>query len=297
MVASVSTGTPEGSNFHEWERKRTLNTSRTRTPGMTYEGAVLDLDGTVYRGDTPISGVAQTIERLRAANVRILFFSNNPTKSPDEYADRLAGLGIDADPTEILSSGTVTSRYLAAEHPDDPVFLIGDDGLEAQFEAAGIDVVADATDATLLVASWARDFSYDDMLAGYRALEAGADLYGTDPDRLIPTNGGLVPGSGAILNAIGGIVDREPSKILGKPSSESQTAALDALGVPANRCFVVGDRLSTDIEFGNRAGMTTVLVRTGVTTADDLETSEVRPDFVVDSLEDVPETLEIGSDS
>lgn len=261
---------------------------------MEYEGAVLDLDGTVYRGEEPLPGAAEAIARLRNAGVRPLFFSNNPTKSRTAYADRLAGFGIEAAPEETLSAGTVTTEFLAEEHPDDTVFLIGDDGLAAQLEAAGLELVADATEAAVLVVSWTQAFDYDDLVAGYRAIEAGATFYGTDPDLLIPAADGMVPGSGAIVNAVGGTADRAPKKVLGKPSIEAQRAALAELDRPAERCFVVGDRLNTDIALGERAGMTTVLVRSGVSTDEDIENSDVRPDYVADSLADVPETLGIG---
>ena len=258
---------------------------------MNYEGAVLDLDGTVYRGDEPLPGAAGAIERLRAAGLRTLFFSNNPTKSRAAYADRLSGFGIETTPEETLSAGTVTTRYLEAEHAEDAVFVIGDPGLERQFETAGVELVADATAADVLVVSWTPEFDYGDMVAGYRAIDAGATFYGTDPDLLIPAAEGMAPGSGAIVNAVGGIAERTPEKTLGKPSGEAQRAALDALGVPADRCFVVGDRLNTDIELGERAGMTTVLVRTGVTTDEDIDGSGVQPDYVVDSIADLPDAL------
>lgn len=254
---------------------------------MDYEGAVLDLDGTVYRGDALLPGVAATVEGLRRAGIRVLFFSNNPTKSREAYAKRLSGLGVDAGPDDVLSAGTVTTRFLAENHADDAIFLIGSAGLQRQFEAASLDLVADATDADVLVVSWDREFGYGDMLAGYRALEAGATFYGTDQDLLIPTAEGMVPGSGAIVNAVGGIVDRDPAAVLGKPSEHAQRAAFETLGVPAERCVVVGDRLNTDVELGERAGATTVLVRTGVSTDEDVAASPVRPDHVIDSLADL----------
>ena len=261
---------------------------------MDYEGAVIDLDGTVYRGGEPIPGAAEAIERFRAAGVDPLFFSNNPTKTRRAYADRLDGFGIDIAPEAVLSAGTVTTRYLAAEHAGDAVFVIGDDGLRAQFEAAGVDLTADPADADVLVASWTRSFGYEDLVAGYEALSSGARFYGTDPDRLIPAAEGMTPGSGAIVNAVGGVLDRDPEMTLGKPSAEARRAALDALGCPADRCFVVGDRLNTDVELGERAGMTTVLVRTGVATDEDVASSDVQPDHVVDSLANVPEVLGFG---
>jgi 4-nitrophenyl phosphatase len=258
---------------------------------MDYEAAVLDLDGTVYRGDTLLPGAAAAVERLRAAGVDLCFFSNNPTKSRSAYAERLRDLGIGVDESSVLSAGTVTTRFLADEHGGDAVFVVGSDGLIEQFEAAGLSTVADATEADVLVASYDIDFSYGDMLAGYRALEAGAAFYGTDPDLLVPAEEGMVPGSGAIINAVGGIVDRNPEKILGKPSVEAQRAVLDNLGVAPKRCLVVGDRLNTDIALGERSGMTTVLVRTGVATDADVADSEIQPDYVIDSLADLETTL------
>lgn len=258
---------------------------------MEYEGAIVDLDGTIYRGDSLLPGAAEFLARLRDAGVRPLFFSNNPTKSRQEYVERLAGLGLDVAAEEVLSAGTVTTQFLASNHADDAVFLVGAPGLRRQFQAASLDVVADATDADVLVVSWTREFDYGDMLAGYRALEAGAAFYGTDPDRLIPTADGMVPGSGSLINAVGGVAEVEPERILGKPSEEARRAALEAIGVPAPRCFVVGDRLDTDVVLGERAGMTTVLVRTGVTADTDLAESAHRPDVVVDSLADLGREL------
>ena len=254
---------------------------------MDYEGAVIDLDGTVYRGERLLPGVEAALDRLRSAGVRTLFFSNNPTKSRAEYVDRLASFGIEADADEVLSAGTVTTRFLAEEHADDAVFLVGAAGLRRQFEAADLSLVNDPTAADVLVVSWDDEFDYGDMLAGYRALEAGATFYGTDPDMLVPDAEGMIPGSGAVINAVGGVLGREPERLLGKPSAAARRAAIEALGVPAERCLVVGDRLDTDIELGDRAGMTTVLVRTGVVTDEDVEAGDVRPDYVVDSLADL----------
>jgi 4-nitrophenyl phosphatase len=255
---------------------------------MDYEGAVIDLDGTVYRGEEPVAGAAAAVDRLRAAGLRTVFFSNNPTRSRAEYAEHLGAMGIKAAPEDVLSAGTVTARALAAEHADDAVFLIGAAGLRRQLEAVDVELVADATVADVLLVSYDRTFDYDDMLAGYRALAAGATFYGTDPDRLVPAAEGMVPGSGAVLNAVGGTVDRDPERVFGKPSLDAQRAALEAVDAPPERCVVVGDRLETDVALGEPAGMTTVLVRTGVATDADRRDGDVQPDHVVDSLADLP---------
>jgi 4-nitrophenyl phosphatase len=107
---------------------------------------------------------------------------------------------------------------------------------------------------------------------------------GTDPDRVIPAPERDIPGSGAIVNAVAGVAERDPDTVLGKPSEPARRLVLDRLGLPGEDCLVVGDRLDTDVEFGRRAGMTTVLVTTGITDRRRVERSHVEPDHVIDSL-------------
>lgn len=260
---------------------------------MDYRGAVIDLDGTVYRGQEPLPGAPAAVDALRAAGLFLLFLSNNPTKTRTAYVDRLGGMGIETDASEILSAGTVTTEFLAAEHADDELFVIGSDGLREQLAAAGLHEIDDPAAAEVLVVSWDVEFDYHDMTAGYRALADGETAFvGSDPDRVVPTGDGeMIPGSGAIINAVAGVAEREPDRVLGKPSPEAIDAAETALGIPPEDCVLVGDRLDTDIAMGERAGMTTVLVLTGVTTRDDVEAADVSPDYVCESLADVPALL------
>jgi 4-nitrophenyl phosphatase len=258
---------------------------------MTYRGAVLDLDGTVYRGPNALPGVPTAIESLRERGLSVCFFSNNPTKDGAAYVERLAGMGIDATASEVLSAGTVTTDYLVSEHPDDRLFVVGSSGLRAQFDAADLTVTRDPRDAEVVVGSFYRGFDYDTLTESYYALRDGAPFIATDPDLLVPVDGGLVPGSGAILKSMAGIAGREPDRVMGKPSAEAQAAAIETLDCRPEECLVVGDRLDTDIALGERAGMTTVLVRSGVTDEATLAASPHEPDFVVDSLVDVPALL------
>lgn len=258
-----------------------------------YRGVVLDLDGTVYRGGSPIAGAPGAIDRLRERGLSVLFFSNNPTKSREAYVSRLAEMGIETDASEVLSAGTVTTAYLAKHHPEDPTFLVGSDGLREQLVAADLPVTDDTDAAEVLVASWDDEFHYDDMTDAYRAASGGTTFLGTDPDVVVPASGDrMVPGSGAIINAVAGVLERDPDRVLGKPSAEAVEMAREALGVPLEECLVVGDRLNTDLALGERAGMTTVLVRTGVATDADVARSDVTPDYVIDSLADIDTVLE-----
>jgi len=259
---------------------------------MSYRGVVLDVDGTVVRGDEPIPGAAEGLDRLSATGLRRLFVSNNPTKRPPAYADRLRRAGFDAHPDEIVTAGTVTTDYLADRHPDDALYVVGEDALVEQLIDAGLTVVTDEDRADTVVLSIDRSFDYDRLCAALRAAEdEDVTLVGTDPDMVIPAAEGDVPGSGAIINAVAGVVGREPDVVLGKPSKPARRMVRDRLDLPPHDCLVVGDRLDTDIALGERAGMTTVLVRTGVTDDRALERSDVTPDYVLDSLGDVESIL------
>jgi len=254
---------------------------------MHFEGVVLDLDGTVYRGGEPIPGAPETIGRLRERGCSLLFCSNNPTKGREAYVDRLAGMGIEATADEVLSAGAVTTRYLRDHHADDLLYVVGSSGLREQLTDADLRTTDDPEACEALVVSFYRGFDYDTLTDAYLAGKDGCPFVGSDPDVVIPTETGMVPGSGAIVGAVASILERDPDHVLGKPSSEAVAMATEALGVAPTRCLMVGDRLDTDIAFGERAGMTTALVRTGVNDDADVAESDVTPDHVLDSIADV----------
>ncbi len=260
---------------------------------MTYEGAVLDIDGTILRGDELLPGAREGLGTLADRNIRRVFVTNNPVDPPPAYGSRFATAGVDVDPDEVVTAGTVTVEYLLANHPDERVFVVGDGGLVGQLEDAGVSVVHHGDDPDVLVASIDRGFSYDTLAAALSVLEDDAvSFVGTDPDMVIPAAEGRVPGSGAVIHAIAGVADRDPDTVLGKPSDETLRATVDRLGVPAQNCILVGDRLDTDVAMGERAGMTTVLVRTGIADDEDLESSPVRPDVVLDSLAELDDVFD-----
>jgi 4-nitrophenyl phosphatase len=252
---------------------------------MDHSGVVLDVDGTVVRGDEPIPGAREGLDLIREAGLDRLFVSNNPTKAPPAYVDRLGKAGFDVREEEVVTAGTVATSYLSDHHADDRLFLVGEDGLREQFTAADLHLTDDPGSAEVVVASIDRDFHFDDLTDAYEALsDESVPLVGTDPDRVIPAPERDIPGSGAIVNAVAGVAERDPDTMLGKPSDPARRIVLDRLGFPGEECLVVGDRLDTDVEFGRRAGMTTVLVTTGITDRQRVERSAVDPDYVIDSL-------------
>lgn len=256
-------------------------------------GVIVDLDGTVYRGDELVSGARTAVDLIRTESESLLFFSNNPIHDGTAYVDRLNDLGVPVEPGEACSAADVTVNYLDTDHADDAVFLVGAKQLQDILVDRGVDLTDEPAAADVLLAGWTPEFSYGDMVDALRVYDEDVTFLGTDPDRTFPSEGGQpTPGSGAIIAAIAGVLETEPEKILGKPSPEATATALDRLGVPAEECLVVGDRLSTDIAMGERAGMETALVLSGATDRTDLAESPVRPDHVLESIADIDTVLE-----
>ena len=256
------------------------------------DGAIIDLDGTVYRGGNLLPGADRGVETLREAGVELLFFSNNPTKDSEAYAEHLTDIGVPATPDEACSAGVATTEYLRDHHAEDEVLCIGSEGLREQLVAADVRLTTAPEDAHVLVVSWTPEFGYTDMQDALDAVDEETVFLGTDPDRTFPDEGGrLIPGSGAVIGAVAAVVDREPDAILGKPSETALALALDRLGVDPGSSLIVGDRLDTDLAMGARAGMTTVLVLTGVSDFEDIDDSPVAPDYVLDSLGDIGDIL------
>lgn len=255
------------------------------------KAALVDLDGTVVRGGSLVPGADEGVRALREAGLEVVFLTNNPTRAPADWAEHLTDLGVPTAPDAVLTSASATRQYLDEHYAGARAYPIADDAVVEQLADADVTFVADPTEADVVVAGFDREFDYGDMTAGLRGLHAGADLVGTDPDRWVPTDEGPIPGSGAVTNAIAGAAKVEPTAVLGKPSRETVDLALDRLGVPAGECLLVGDRLNTDVAMGERAGMTTAVVRTGATDDDALATADVEPDHVLDSLADVGRLL------
>ncbi|WP_162224434.1 HAD-IIA family hydrolase [Halorussus amylolyticus] len=255
-----------------------------------FEHVVLDVDGTLVRGGDPIPGAPAAVERLREAGLDVLLFSNNPTREPASYVEHLGAMGFELTADEVLTSGVVTAEYLADSHPGAATYVLGETGLRDLLVARGRSLIDDPDAAEVVVASIDRAFTYDRLADALWALD-GAAFVATDPDRTIPAGDRLVPGSGAIVAALAGAADRDPEAVLGKPSEQAAAAALDRLDAAGEDCLVVGDRLDTDLAMGERAGMGRALVCSGVATRADAEAATPPPDFVLDSVADLPDAI------
>ncbi|HEY2689810.1 MAG TPA: HAD-IIA family hydrolase, partial [Streptosporangiaceae bacterium] len=256
----------------------------------------LDLDGTVYLGGKLLPGAAETIARIRAAGSRLVFLTNNPLRSPASYAEALTGLGIPADPADVVTPLGVLTAYLADRHPGQAALTVAEPLVDETLAAAGIAVTTDPAEAGVVVVSFDRTFSYDKLLSAYRAVRHfGAAIVATNPDPFCPTPDGGLPDCAAMLAAVEACTEARAEAIMGKPSEHMAAELLRRLGVEAGEAAVVGDRISTDVEMSRSLGMTSVLVLSGVTAAD--EAARYRLDYVIDGIAALlPLTEESSSD-
>ena len=258
-----------------------------RRPTHIFPGYILDLDGTVYLGDTLLPGAKRAIEALRAAGSRVVFLSNKPIQTRAGYAAKLTRLGILTSPDEVINSSWVLARWLQDEAPGATLFVVGEPPLLAELRAAGFRLTERPGEIQFVVASFDRTFDYRKLQIGFDAIRAGARFIATNADRYCPTPEGGLPDAAAVIGAIEGCTGKQVEVVVGKPSPITARAILDRLQLPASECIIVGDRLETDIRMGREAGMVTGVVLTGVTTLKDLSASDIQPDYALRSLDEL----------
>ncbi|MBB6645653.1 HAD-IIA family hydrolase [Halobellus ruber] len=257
-----------------------------------YEAAVLDLDGTVYLGDGLIPGVGDGIRRLRESVGPVRFLTNKAIARRGDYSEKLRRLGIDAERRHVINSGWVTAQYVSDRYPRSAAFVVGEAPLIEEFHDAGVDTTTDDS-GDLVVASMDRGFDYDDLDVALRTLDDGeAPFLATNPDRTCPTESGAVPDAAGMIGAIEAVTGRTVDEVLGKPSPRMVEITVGEIGVAPEDCLMIGDRIETDILMGERAGMTTVLVLSGVTDREMIPGAEADPDYVIDSLGGIGDVLD-----
>lgn len=249
-------------------------------------GLLMDMDGVIYREGQALPGVHAFFDFLRASDISFVLVTNNSSRTIPQICEHLALIDLDVAPAEILTSAQATALYLRERAPAGArVLPVGHEGLRVALCDAGF-VLVDERPADYVVAGIDWHFDYDTLKRAGMAIRDGARFVGTNPDRTFPGKEGILPGAGAILAALTAYTDVEPV-IIGKPASPAIELALERLGLPASQVAMVGDRLETDILAGQRGGLLTILVLTGVTRRQDLDTTDIIPDLVFEDLVDL----------
>lgn len=247
-----------------------------------YDALLFDLDGVLYRGDEPVVGAARTLTTLRQAGARIVFLTNNSSRTPERVAAKLGALGIAADPSEVVTSALATADLLASRGGGS-AFVLGGEGVTRALADAGVRVLdGQPQRADLVVIGIDDDLTYAQLRTACVLVQRGARLVATNADTSFPGPGDeLWPGAGALLAAISAATGAE-AEIVGKPFAPLFEAALKRSG--GTTPLVIGDRLDTDVSGAQALGWDSLLVLTGVSTRAELETSPFRPTYVAADL-------------
>lgn len=253
----------------------------------TIRTLLFDLDGVIYRGHTRLPGVPEMIAFCDQHAIAYACITNNSTRTPRQYEQKLAEMDIHVPAARVLTSALVTGRYLRAGYPrGTTVYAIGMQGLhEALFDDGYF--VPEERDPQLVVQGADFEVTYEKLKIGCLSIRAGARFIATNPDRTFPTEQGLVPGAGSIMAALQAATDVEPF-VVGKPQPTMFRVALELLGSTPETTVVVGDRLDTDIAGAQNAGLRSILVLSGVSNREEVAASPYQPDAVFEGL---PELL------
>jgi 4-nitrophenyl phosphatase len=251
---------------------------------------IFDLDGVVWRGDAPVAGARESIAKLQDAGLHCLYATNNSSRAPDFYVQKLAAMGILAAPDDIVTSASATALYLSRHLPRGfSTYVVGEDGINSALANIGARVVGEeevVTSVDCVVVGIDRTFSYAKLLRAQQFLLGGALFIATNRDSTFPTENGVVPGAGSIVASIATAAGREPLS-MGKPEPGMLLAILENRALRPSQAAMIGDRLDTDIACAHRAGIGAICVATGVTSWEEAQAAqgEQKPDL---RLADLP---------
>jgi NagD protein len=260
-----------------------------------FKGFIFDLDGTVYLSDRLIPGADRVIGKLRETGRRVVFLSNKPLQTREDYAVKLTRLGIPTRPDDVINSTFVMVHHLKKNAPGAKLFVVGESPFVEELKKAGFEITEEPNKIDYVIAAFDRTFDYNKLNVAFQAIKKfGAHFIATNPDRTCPVEGGEIPDCAGMIAAIEAVTEKKVEVITGKPSPIMVQTALDILRLKAEDCILIGDRLETDIKMGKDAGIATGIVLTGVTDEKALmqykHTSE-QPDFVFQSIADVDNLL------
>jgi len=272
-------------------------------PFANINNFIIDMDGVLWHGDQPLPGLIDLFQTLRERQIRFILATNNASQTAEQYVNKLARMGVTVDGGEILTSAMATALYLAQR--TDPlstrVFVIGEKGateplIKQGFTLTGLYEVDSPTrkgpkvGADYVVCGMDRELTWHKLATAALNINAGAKFIGTNPDTSLPTELGFTHGNGAILAALQAATGVAPT-IIGKPEPLMYQQALALLGVEPAETMAIGDRLETDILGAVRAGIRSLMVLTGVSSEDDLKTSDYQPDWVMKDIQELTEAL------
>jgi 4-nitrophenyl phosphatase len=245
-------------------------------------GIILDMDGVLWRSTTPIGNLPSIFKTLNNLGLKVIMATNNATRSPDQYVNKLASFGVKIGSWQVINSAMVTAHYLKTHYPDGgDVFVVGDNSLMETLNQHGYN--PNGSDPIAVVVALDRRINYEKLTQAALLIRRGVQFIGTNPDKSFPIPEGEAPGAGAILAALEAATDVSPL-IMGKPRPRMYNLALTRLGTLPGETLVVGDRLETDILGAQNTGCPNALVLSGVTALETANLWQPPPDIISKDL-------------
>ena len=247
---------------------------------------IIDMDGVIWKGDSPIDDLPSIFDRIRKRGLKFVFATNNGTKTPEQYVDRLADFGVKVEPWQVVTSALGIAHILAQKFSrGTKVFMIGEDGIRCALEENGFKVVSgeEARGVEAVVMGIDRSVDFQKLAEATLLVRRGVPFYATNPDKTFPTPRGEIPGAGAWVSVVTTATGVEPI-YAGKPFPFMMELSLERLGTKKEETLVVGDRLETDIAAGQALGCPCALVLSGVSTREQAEEWKPKIDLLADDL-------------
>jgi len=249
---------------------------------------LMDMDGVLVREEHPIPGAGEFLTALRAADIPFLVLTNNSIYTPRDLRARLSRTGLDVPESAMWTSALATATFLDSQRPHGSAFVIGEAGLTTALHEIGY-VLTDR-DPDYVVLGETRTYSFTSITTAIRLVERGARFIATNPDATGPSREGSLPATGSVAALIERATGRQPYYV-GKPNPLMMRSALRAIGAHSENTLMIGDRMDTDVRSGLESGLRTILVLTGISSAETAQLFPYRPTKVIDSVADLIDTV------
>jgi NagD protein len=252
------------------------------------EAWLMDVDGVLVREEHAVPGADRFLERLTELGRPYMLLTNNSIYTPRDLAARLRASGLAVPESRIWTSALATARFLEQQRPGGTAFVVGEAGVTTALHEAGYTLTD--RDPDYVVLGETRTYSFEGITRAIRLIALGARFIATNPDATGPSREGPLPATGSVAALISRATGVEPY-FVGKPNPLMMRSALNALDVHSETTAMIGDRMDTDIVAGLEAGLSTVLVLTGVTQPSEAERFSYRASRIVDSVADLVDEL------
>jgi 4-nitrophenyl phosphatase len=264
-------------------------TIRDLHPTLNFiKGFLLDMDGTLYLSEMPLPGSHNFIAYLQSEEIPFFCLTNNSSKSPREYLEKITRLGFHMNLEQILTSGQIAAVILSSRLAGTSAYIVGTPSLEEEFIASGF--TAEIEHPDFIIVGFDTSLTYEKLSRLCTFVRQGIPYFATHSDFNCPTETGPIPDIGATSAYVEASTGRRPDEIFGKPYSALVQVVLEKTGIPASELCMVGDRLYTDIAMGGH-GLKTILVLSGVSKREDIQSGEEQPDWIFENVGELLKSL------